>query len=144
MLIIWHLFPLLDEQTNTISFHTKTSIYTHDANWKRSCDIQITNHDSPNSWRHSWNLGHVHSCSKFLHFFANKMIHDCIGDHVTYKYPIMIQQILDVIVKIWGMFFLVQIFTIFSQTRWFMIVLVKTDTTYNTLLHPTYVEKKNW
>ena len=100
MLIIWQLFSFLDEQTNTIPFHTKhLYIYT----W---CELK--------------------------------------KDHVTYKYPIMIQQILDVIVEIWDMLILVQNFCIFSQTRRFMIVLVKTDTIYNTLLHPTYVKKKNW
>ena len=81
MLIIWQLFSFLDEQTNTIPFHTKhLYIYT----W---CELK--------------------------------------KDHVTYKYPIMIQQILDVIVEIWDMVILVQNFSIFSQTRRFMIASVK-------------------
>ena len=82
---IWQLFALLDEQTITIPFHTKL-LYIHMTQIeKRSRDIQITNHNSTNSWRHTWNLGHVRSCSKFPHFFAHKTIHDCIADHVTYK-----------------------------------------------------------
>ena len=80
MMIIWLLYPLLDEQTNTIS-HQNFYIYT----WCELKKDHVTNHDSPNSWRHRWNLGHAHSCLKFPQFFANKMIHDCIGDHMTYK-----------------------------------------------------------
>ena len=80
MMIIWLLYPLLDEQTNTIS-HQNFYIYT----WCELKKDHVTNHDSPNSWRHRWNLGHVDTCLKFPQFFVNKMIHDCIGNHMTYK-----------------------------------------------------------
>ena len=73
MLIIWQLFSFLDEQTNTIPFHTKhLYIYT----W---CELK--------------------------------------KDHMTYKYPIMIQQILDVKVEIWDMLILVQNFCIFFANK---------------------------